>query len=559
MLLLTPYCPALPGHTASDRDCRESAALRRRMVEGAWMVDASMRQAQYFADEVRELLPDPVLSRNAALQIWGQIATLYDDSPTVEATGAPDLGAILTPDLWPMRQQAHLLQVAANECLMRVDIDADAQITYRVVPADTVVLRSAQRKPAGAAPFNPIRGQPVRVEECRLRVSPDGTGEVWTWEIWDISNPAAPTFQILAATAEKDAKGQDVQGWADMTEYYSGAPGWPDGYVDTEGRPVLPYVICHRRVGDHLREPFAGQEAVTGTLDASALWTFWFAGVRDGTHPQRYLIDGVVPSTAVSSAGTSGVMGVQTVVMNPQTVIQIHGMKRGDAYSSPSAGQWQPACDPASLGAAIESYEAGLAVGAGLSPADIQRGSSNASGYSIVVSRKGQRDQQKKLIPPCRMADQILMAKAAALLHRADLPTDPAAWSIQYATLTTSPEEAKADQEVIKGDLELGLLSRRGAIRRRNPGITDTQIDALIMEIDGEKEEPEMDAEEAADEDADLRAALDEARAALASGDAAAAAAAMTRAAGLLEADAGEDAEEEMDAEEMPPGSDNAS
>lgn len=555
---MTPYCPALPHHTASDRECRESAALRRRLVEGAWIADAATRQAQYFAEEVRELLPAPVLSRNAALQIWSQIGTLYDDTPTVEATGAPDLGAVLTPDLWPMRQQAHLLQVAANECLMRVDIDADAQITYRVVPADTVVLRSVQRKPPGTAPFNPIRGQPVRVEECRLRVSPDGTGEVWTWEIWDVSDPAAPVFQILAASTTKDAAGKEVDGWADMTAHYSGADGWPDGYVDAEGRPVLPYVVCHRRVGDHLREPFSGQEAVSGTLDASALWTFWFAGVRDGTHPQRYLIDGIVPATAVNSAGTGAVMGVQSVVMNPQTVIQIHGIRRGDAYSSPSAGQWQPACDPASLGAAIESYEAGLAVGAGLSPADIQRGSSNASGYSIVVSRKGQRDQQKKLIPPCRMADQLLMAKAAALLNRPDLPTDPAAWSIQYATMTTSPEEAKADQEVIKGDLELGLLSRRGAIRRRNPGITEAQIDALIAEIDGEKEPEEPETEDAADEDAALRAALTEADDALGAGDTAAASRAIARAVGMLEADAAEDMAED-DAEDMPPGSDNAS
>ena len=313
---------------------------------------------------------------------------------------------------------------------------------------------------------------------------------------------------------------------------------------------MLPYVVCHRRVGDHLREPFAGQEAVAGTLDASALWTFWFAGVRDGTHPQRYLIDGIVPATSVSSAGTD-VMGVQTVVMTPQTVIQIHGIRRGDTYSSPNAGQWQPACDPSTLGAAIESYEAGLAVGAGLSPADIQRGSSGLSGYSIVVSRKGQRDQQKKLIPPSRMADQLLMAKAAALLNRPDLPIDPAAWSIQYATLTTSPEEAKADQEVIKGDLELGLLSRRGAIRRRNPGITDTQIDALITEIEGEKE-GEDDAEDMPDDDAALTDLLTRAATA-APEDARRLIVDALALLGTEEAD-----EEGEDAEDMPPGSDDA-
>ena len=33
------------------------------------------------------MLPAPVLSRNAALQVWGQIATLYDDPPSVEVAG----------------------------------------------------------------------------------------------------------------------------------------------------------------------------------------------------------------------------------------------------------------------------------------------------------------------------------------------------------------------------------------------------------------------------------------------------------------------------------------
>ena len=551
---MTPYAPTMPHHTDADRAIREAAALRRRLVEGAWRDDAARRQADFFAEEVRDMLPAPVLSRNAALQVWGQIATLYDDTPTVEIAGM-DATPLTPADLWPMRQQSHLLQVAANECLMRVDYDG-TDLSYRVVPVDTVVMRAVTRAPEGAAPFNPIRGQPVRVEECRTRLHPAGDGEVWTWEVWDVSDPAAPLFQIWVQG--KSADGED--GWADYTAHYAGAEGWPEQYRDAAGRAVLPYTLHHRRVGDHLREPLAGQEVVSGTLDASALWTMWLSAVRDGAHPQRYLIDGQVPTGVTNGAGTRGVMEAQVVRMNPQTVIQIHGIRRGEEYTSPSAGQWQPACDPASLGTSIESYEAGLATGAGLSPADVHRGTQGASGYSIVVSRKGQRDQQKKLIPPSRMGDQLLFAKAAALAGADASLTVPSAWVIEYATLTTSPEEAKAEQEVIKGDLDLGLTSRRSAIRKRNPGITDPQLDALIAEIDAEKEGPEapeeMDTEESTDEDAALRDTLTEADDALNSGDFRTAARAISRAIGMLQADTAEDVAEEMGAEDMPPGSD---
>ena len=547
------YTPTMPHHTAADSAMREAAALRRRLVEGGWLEDATRRQADFFAEEVRELLPRPVLSRNAALQVWSQIATLYDDDPTVSVNGEHAPAALMPADLWPMRQQSHLLQVAANESLMRIDVDAQGVVSYRVVPVDAVVMRGALHMPEGAAPFNPTRAQPVRVEECRLRAAPGG-GELWTWECWDVSDPAAPTFHIYGYTSD-----YKTGAWADMTAHYAGVEGWPDGYRDAAGRPVLPYVLYHRKVSEAMRDPYGGQEVVSGTLDASALWTMWLSGVRDGAHPQRYIIDGAVPVTSMTGGGARGVPDTQVVRMNPQTVIPIHGIRRGEEYTSPSAGQWQPACDPASLGTSIESYEAGLATGAGLSPADVHRGTQGASGYSIVVSRKGQRDQQKKLIPPSRMGDQLLFAKAAALAGGDASLTTPSAWVIEYATMTTSPEEAKAEQEVIKGDLELGLTSRRSAIRKRNPGINEKQLDALIAEIDADKkppegempegempegEMPEGEVEEVENEDAALMATLAAAKAAADAGDAVGASAAIAAALVLLAVDEEEDAAE---------------
>jgi hypothetical protein len=451
---------------------------------------------------------------------------------------------------------------------MRIDVDAQGEVTYRVVAVDAVVMRGAARTPIGAAPFNPTRSQPVRVEECRLRVTPEG-GEVWTWEIWDVSDPAAPIFQIYAYSTD-DALLKNVHHWVDMTAHYAGVEGWPDGYRDASGRPVLPYVLYHRKVSETLRDPYGGQEVVSGTLDASALWTMWLSGVRDGAHPQRYILDGAVPVTSTSGGGARGVPDTQVIRMNPQTVLPIHGIRRGEDYTSPNAGQWQPACDPSTMATAIESYEAGLATSAGLSPADVHRGTQGASGYSIVVSRKGQRDQQKKLIPPSRLGDQLLFAKAAALTGAGEALTNPSAWSIEYATMTTSPEEAKADQEVIKGDLELGLTSRRAAMRKRNPGISEQQLDALLAEIEAEKKPPmqeeaaapvqeeadmqeeeadmqeeEADVEEVENEDAALTATLTLAKAAAEAGDSELAAKAITAALDLLAADVEEDLAEE--------------
>lgn len=559
-----PPVPVPPWHTEADTACREAAALRRRMTEGAWIADAGMRQADFFSAEVREYLPAPVTSRNAALNVWSQIATLYDDAPTVEAAGNPDLDGVITPDLWPMRQQSHLLQVAANECLIRIDIEENEGIGYRAVPVDTVVLRGYGKYPADRAPFNPTRHQPARVEECRLRLSPTGQGMVWTWEVWDVSDPGAPLFAIFVPAKTTGADGKEQDGWADATAHYAGEVGWPEQYRDAEGRPVLPYALYHRRVSDRLLDPLTGAELVNGTLDASALWTFWMSAVRDGSHPQRYIMDGHVPATANTSGGVSR-LGTDAIRASPQFILPIHGIRRGEEYTSPNAGQWQPAADPASLATSIEGYEAGLAVSAGLSPADVHRGTSAGSGYALVVSQKGKRDMQKKLIPPSRSGDQVLLAKAAALLRDPALPIDPAAWSITYGMIGVSPEEILKEQQVIKEDLALRLTSHRAAIRTRNPSMTEAQIDALIAEIDGVEAD---DGEDMPDDDAVLTDLLTRALAA----DPAEARTLTREALDILGADVEEDAAEEApdaapapsaepaaDAEDTPPGSDDAS
>ena len=78
----------------------------------------------------------------------------------------------------------------------------------------------------------------------------------------------------------------------------------------------------------------------------------------------------------------------------------------------------------------------------------MQRGSSAQSGYAIVVSREGLRRARRRIIPPMRMADQLLLSKAAKMSNRygkTKLPTEPADYIIQYADLGKSIEELKRE------------------------------------------------------------------------------------------------------------------
>jgi hypothetical protein len=248
----------------------------------------------------------------------------------------------------------------------------------------------------------------------------------------------------------------------------------------------MPYVLAHARIGAHTFDCHSGRELVIGTLTASALWTFWVGGVRDGAHPQRAVIDGVVEVT-------SAVNGQNVVRMNPQTILQIASKKIGDQVMHAAIAQWQPAMDPAQAGKAIQDFEAGLCVSAGLSPADVSGGSSGQSGYAIVVSRDGLRRYQKKAIPPARFADKQILCIAARLANRygdAALPETPEAWSIQYAPIQQAPDEIRAETEQTEKYISMRLMSRVQAVQKLF-GLQHEAAEEWIEEVD-EAEQPEM-------------------------------------------------------------------
>lgn len=447
----------------------QEAALRRRLLTGVWQQDALDRMADFFAPEVRDMLPPTELSHNPFATTHQQLSTLYDEDPELEeGHTAGDTTPLITVDLWPLCQERLLYQSAVNECAMRIDIhivNGVPSISYRVVYPDMIV--KALANPSGLNPQTP-----VYIEELRVRTLDAST--IWTRETWDVTDPEAPVFRI-------EALSENGKVWVDVTTQFAGAIGWPDQYRDRAGKPVFPYVLYHRNFGGHLWNTHQGYELALGTLTVAAVWTMWLAGLRDGSHPQRVLLDGEVPVNAVNST-----TGAQVVRMNPQTILQVRAVQRPDkSFSSPSVTQWQPAMDPKTFGESISEFEASLAVHAGLSPSDVQKGHDAMSGYAIVVSRKGQTKAARKLVKPSKLGDQQLLAKAAALYNRAvgieTASENPADYCLEYPALEMGDltheekeelerKEEAAEIEALKAKLEIatamiaaGLLDTVGA------------------------------------------------------------------------------------------------
>jgi hypothetical protein len=174
----------MPDHRV-DQDRWREQALRYRLLTGKHRQDVQQAIEDQFSHEIAaDLEISPDLSRNPYRLIFQQLNVAYMEPPDVRIDGPEqDLHSIITPRLWAQQQQTSLYTLSMGECLVRIDWQhwADAtEATYRVVQPDHVVV--------DALPNDP--DQPGRVEELRLR------GETWTWEVWDVRDPAEPVFRI---------------------------------------------------------------------------------------------------------------------------------------------------------------------------------------------------------------------------------------------------------------------------------------------------------------------------------------------------------------------------
>ena len=447
--------PQIQPADEDDRKRWDDQAQRIRILEGAHEDDVRDDIRSMFALEIAvDLEISPDLSRNTFLLVSQQLNTAYSKPPDVRLSEDADLSPIVTPRLWPQQVQTGLYVQALNETLVRVDWaywDGATEATYRTVPPDTVVLTADPQQP----------DRPVRVEEVRPRQRGDGT-TAWTWDVWDVSDPAAPIYRIDVV----DDRGVRHDATAQFSPELAGS--YP--YRDTSGAPVLPYVLYHQRVGSSLWAWRRGVELVRGTLRLCSLWSHWTDGFNSCAHPQRYALD--VGSQAGITKNVSGVP-VEVIPTDRKSILKF----TSTGATGGTLSQFSAAMEPRSAAEALKTYEQGLATYAGLNPSDLQVTSAQ-SGYAIVVSREGQRRKQRALEPSLRMGDQELLSKAARLANAygsAGLPENPRDYSIQYHGVGETEQERKAKIDTITAELQLGLISRIDGIRRLHPEITSDE------------------------------------------------------------------------------------
>ena len=445
-----------PSHiqpeSQEDKDRWSEQALRYRLLTGAHIEDLRDELRKLFAREIAaDLEFHPDMSRNPLRMIVQQLANMYQESPKVQTEDREqDLSPIVTPRLFPLQQQTEMLTLGINEAVVRVDWEwwrGATEATYRPVSPDLIVA-----KPDPARP-----DQPICVEELRHRTKPDTFEKCWTWDVYDVTDSQNPVFRI-DAISDKGTR-------YDATNEF--APDLVGSYPYMhDGLPVLPYVVYHKRIGAGLWNYRDGIELVRGSLRLAALWSHWCDGYQSCAHPQRYALD--VDSQAGITRSIGGV-SVDVVPIDRKSILKFRSAGPGTG----SIGALPVSMEPRSAAEALKTYSHGLAVYAGLNPSDLQTTQAQ-SGYAIVVGREGMRRVMKAREPSFKASDRLLLATAAKLANSYgghSLPTEPGDYTIEYRGAKESDTERKARAELVRAELDMGLISKVDALRALHPEI----------------------------------------------------------------------------------------
>ena len=336
--------------TAQDvKDLRrmQETSKRRKLLDGDW---EGMLQ-QHWLEQLGKLRAKLVgkwdTSSNLYQNITDQISVRFDGTTTVTHATPTDQDTMrrLLVDWYPVAQ-LHERYVWGLLCnLVYVEWDTEQSKPFFLLATPDCVTMTASR-------HNPTR--PAVIRWYRERETPGGKSAKY-WDVWDISDPSAPSFRVL------DDRDRDVTAAIAPDQVEWRGEGYP--YRDAGGVPVLPFAVYYGRPpanGLWPKASFRG-EIVFGTLQAALLWTATVHGILRASWDQRYLINGKVTGGAKQVIKDHH---VQTVTPDPTSVVQIEGNGEG----APSAGAWGASLDIEATEGVVRRYESRLHVYFGLSP-----------------------------------------------------------------------------------------------------------------------------------------------------------------------------------------------
>ena len=456
MISTALYMDSPPAFGSGETAARvEHTRMRRRIMYGYHRADVLDRMLSQIGSVRREAWGEPDLTGNPALQVYSQVAVMYDRDP--ERVAPEGLRAWLAADgLDAKMRRVQRDTLALREMVVIVDPTPDA-ITFRAVFPDMCDGSEFPERP----------GVLSRFEEMRKH------GGVWVRDVWDVSDPAAPYRRCYTADSAQTDITEDVLG-----RRYDGAGyRWRRGGDD--GEPVIPAVMYHAERAPTLFDPYSYREVFEGTLNICVLLSFYGHIVRNAAWQQKVFID-----CEPAGASVEGDNGTQRneITTDPATGLMLTGTRDG---GNPQALTMASPADPEQVLRSVSMYERRILQIAGFAQADVSRQNADIrSGYSLAVSRESIREQQAKSESTFRPADVALMALAALVsnrFHGTDYPEDATAYRITYRGIPEAPGEEETRLKAIAARKDAGMIGPITAYQEAYPGTPPAEALAALV------------------------------------------------------------------------------
>tara|TARA_R100001443_G_scaffold42253_2_gene55573 strand:+ start:194 stop:1654 length:1461 start_codon:yes stop_codon:yes gene_type:complete len=478
---IKPFAP-----TDQDQQRWEHSSLRKRLIIGAWENDLEDELSRHLPADRREAWGPADLSSNPFEQITRQLSVLYHEVPSITNLNGDisDLtareGLVTKAGLWQLMQRAQQMVIGLRETAIRIDVNPHTVggstlaegIQYRIVTPDLLYCEAHPDQP----------DIPVYYQEARLRVDEKGKNR-WVADVLDIRNPNNPIFGMYVIN-------QDGSLGEDVSEMYMGHPthrGEDYPYQDSNGVPFLPVVLYHAEKTGFLWDSYNASQMVYGSLTSAVLYSMWVHLVRDACWSQKYVAG--LSVAGLSQMDQNEIARRSSIATDPSSILVF--TQDPDAQGQPLVGSFSIPTDPHALLESISKYEMRVGLAAGLSPSDISRQSGDPrSGYSLAISKSGQREAQKKFAPIFRLGDEELLSKTAILANRflgTSLPED--GYRISYHSLPLTSDEMRAQREDIVGKMQAGLISPVQAVMMMYPDMDDREAREYLLQIRRERAE----------------------------------------------------------------------
>ncbi len=486
MVTVIPPVPHDPFDAARWR----RIAQIRRILDGGWERDATERLSMMIPQVRQDAWGPPDLTANPTKVFATELARSYDQVPAISPS--TDLGKQVVQGVIRSGHYARMAvgqrdAWACGEVYVRLDLDRFDRVTTSIVHGDRITTEPDPEHP----------DRPIVLRHLQLRRLFNMPDPVWTWDVFDLTDPTHPSYRIY-----KDDKGKPGEEVTFLVPEVWRGGLIPEGqaypYRYAGGEPYIPFVAYRSVETGGMWHDLTRMELVEGTLILSVYYTFFGHILRSASWPQRYMA-GVEPMGGASTEST-GLVDKQgkpimrkrsSIPTDPATVVMLQHLANSSGTGQALIGQWQAGGDPQVVIEAIMQYERRLASFAGIAGSDLIRTSGDPrSGFAVHVSRHAVREQMRRIEPLLRRADEELLAKAAALMSlasggRVQYPED--GYEITYRGVPESPEETAVKQRLVLERLNAGLTDRAESLRDLRPELTLEAAKARIAEIDAAK------------------------------------------------------------------------